>query len=505
MMVETVPSHPRRWAILGVICFSLLVVVIDVTVLHVAAPAISEDLDPTALQLLWIIDVYPLVAAPLLITSGALGDRFGRKRLLISGMVLFGVASLAATFAPTAETLIAARAVLGVAGAMIMPPTMSIIRDVFRDRDERVRAVGIWSAVSAGGAAIGPLIGGFLVEHFWWGAVFLINVPIVLVIVPVAMRLLPESRAAEPPPWNGLAMASTVVGILGIAYGFKEGARYGFIDPKVLLALTAGIGCLVWFARSQLRAPEPLLDVRLFARRDFSVAVGCVLLSMFGLVGIEFFGAQYLQLVLGLEPFDAALRLVPLMLSTLAGGLLAARVLGWLGTRWTISLGLAGTGLGLIPMLFLGLSDQYYLLWPSFLVIGFALEVALVASNDVIISSVPADEAGQAAAIEETAYELGGGFGVAVLGSILAIVYTNQIGSIEGISNPGIANAEESLGRALEIAGSMSTNVANSLIETAKLAFMSGYHTAIAVSIALVGVSALISAALLRPAKSPNP
>ncbi|MBN8867618.1 MAG: MFS transporter [Solirubrobacterales bacterium] len=498
-MGETGRSHPRRWAILAVICSSLLVVVIDVTVLHVAAPAISEDLDPTALQLLWIIDVYPLVAAPLLVTSGVLGDRLGRKRILLAGMVLFGLASIGATFAPTAEALIAARAVLGVAGAMIMPPTMSIIRDVFRDRDERVRAVGIWSAVSAGGAAIGPLIGGFLVEHFWWGAVFLINVPIVLGILPVAIRLLPESRAAEPPPWDGLAMAATVIGILGLAFGLKEGARYGFAEPEVLLSLLVAFGSLAWFTRRQLRAPHPLLDVRLFARRDFTVAVGCVLLSMFGLVGIEFFGAQYLQLVLGLEPLDAALRLLPLMLSTLAGGLLAARVLRWLGTRWTISLGLAGTGIGLVPMLFLGLADQYLLLWPAFLVIGFTLEIALVAANDVIISSVPADEAGQAAAIEETAYELGGGFGVAVLGSILAIVYTNQIESIKGVGGPGIADAEESLSRALEVAARMSDDVAGSLIETAKLAFMSGYHTAIAVSIALVGVSAGIAAVLLRP------
>jgi DHA2 family multidrug resistance protein-like MFS transporter len=474
-------------------------VVIDVTVLHVAAPAISEDLDPTALQLLWIIDVYPLVAAPLLITSGVLGDRFGRKRLLLAGMALFGLASVGATFAPTAEALIAARAVLGVAGAMIMPPTMSIIRDVFRDRHERVRAVGIWSAVSAGGAAVGPLVGGFLVEHLWWGAVFLINVPIVLGILPVAIRLLPESRAAEPPPWDGLAMAATVVGILGLAFGFKEGARYGFLDPEILVSLLVAVGCLAWFTRRQLRAPQPLLDVRLFTRREFAVAVGCVLLSMFGLVGIEFFGAQYLQLVLGLEPFDAALRLLPLMISTLAGGLLAARVLARIGTRWTISLGLAGTAIGLVPMLFLGLADQYLLLWPSFLVIGFALEVALVAANDVIISSVPADEAGQAASIEETAYELGGGFGVAVLGSILAIVYTDQIGHIEGISGPGIANAQESLPRALEIADKMSSGVAASLIETARLAFMSGYNTAIAVSIALVGVSAVIAALLLRP------
>jgi len=476
-----------------------MVVVIDVTVLHVAAPAISKDLDPTALQLLWIIDVYPLVAAPLLIASGVLGDRLGRKRLLLAGLGVFGAASLGATVAPSSEALIAARALLGVGGAMIMPPTMAIIRDAFRDREERVRAVGIWSAVSAGGAAVGPLVGGFLVEHLWWGAVFLINVPIVLAIVPVAARLLPESRAEEPPPWDSLSVILTVVGILGLAFGLKEGARYGFADPVVLASLLVGAGALTFFARRQLRARVPLLDVRLFARREFSVAVGCVLLSMFGLVGIEFFGAQYLQLVLGLSPIGAALRLLPLMLSTLAGGLLAARVLSLLGTRWTISLGLGGTALGLVPMLALGLADEYVLLWSSFLVIGFALEVALVAANDVIISSVPADEAGQAAAIEETAYELGGGFGVAVLGSILAIVYTAEIGPIDGITAVGIGNAEESLSRALEIAQDMSVTVAEPLIETAKTAFMTGYHTAIAVSIALVGASAAAAGVLLRP------
>lgn len=501
-MAATAASHPRRWAILAVICAALMVVVIDVTVLHVAAPAISGDLDPTALQLLWIIDIYPLVAAPLLIAAGVLGDRLGRKRMLVAGLAVFGIASIAATFAPTAEALIAARALLGVGGAMILPSTMSIIRDVFRDRSERVKAVGIWSAVSAGGAAIGPLVGGFLVEHFWWGAVFLINVPVVLLIVPVALRLLAESRSTQPPPWDSPSVVMTIVGILGLAFGFKEGARYGFVDPVVLASLLTGAGSLIWFTRRQLSAKLPLLDVRLFLRREFTVAVGCVFLAMFGLVGIEFFGAQYLQLVLGLGAFDAALRLLPLMLSTLAGGLLASRVLGLLGTRWTISLGLAGTGLGLVPMLALGLTDQYYLLWPSFLVIGFTLEVALVAANDVIISSVPADEAGQAAAIEGTAYELGGGFGVAALGSILAFVYTAKIGPTEGVSSVGLRNAEESLGRALEIAERMSTTVGKPLIETAKLAFMSGYHTAIAVSIALVGVSAAVAAILLRPRPS---
>ncbi|MDQ2700055.1 MAG: MFS transporter [Actinomycetota bacterium] len=505
-MVETRASHPNRWAILTVLCLSLLVVVIDVTVLHVAAPAISADLDPTALQLLWIIDVYPLVAAPLLLASGVAGDRLGRKSVLLAGYVVFGVASLAAAFAPTAELLIAARALLGVGGAMIMPATMSIIRDAFRDRGERIRAVGIWSATSAGGAAVGPLVGGFLVEHWWWGSVFLINIPILLLVAPFAIRLIPTSRAESPPPWDTVAVVLAGVGILGIAFGFKEGARYGFDNPKALVSVFAGSLALYLFTRSQLREERPLLNVRLFARREFSVAVGCVFLAMFGLVGIEFFGAQYLQLVLGLEPLAAAVRLLPLMLSTLAGGLLAARVLERLGTKATITLGLGVTALALVPMLALGLDDQYWLLWPPFILIGFALEVALVAANDVIISSVPADEAGGAAAIEETAYELGSGFGVAVLGSVLAIAYTSHVKPIEGVSSVGLDTARESLNRAIDIAQTMPSTMADPLIEGSRLAFMTGYHTMILVSIGIIGLSAMISGFVLRnQSRLPDP
>ncbi|MDQ2623050.1 MAG: MFS transporter [Actinomycetota bacterium] len=497
-MVETVPSHPRRWAILGVLCVPLLIVVIDVTVLHVAAPAISADLDPTAIQLLWIIDIYSLVAPPLLLAAGLLGDRIGRRTVFLAGLAVFALASLAAAFAPSASALIAARALLGVGGAMILPATMSIVRDVFRDRAERVRAVGIWSAVSAGGAAIGPLLGGFLVEHFSWHAVFLINVPIVLLVVPFAIRFLPLSKATVSPPWDTGAIILAGIGVLGIAFGIKEGTRHGFTDPEALTALVIGIAGGFFFCRGQLRAAEPVLNVRLFARPEFAAAVGAVFLTMFGLVGIEFFGAQYLQLVLGLEPLAAAVRLMPLMISTLIGGLLAARVLARLGTRWTISLGLGATAAGLIPMLWLGLEDQYILLWPAFILIGFALEVALVAANDVIISAVPADEAGGAAAIEETAYELGAGFGVAVLGSIIAAIYSADIRPIKGVSEVGLDEARESISRAIDIAQGMPTTMAEPLIDAARIAFMSGYHTMVLVAAGLIGSGAVVAAFLLR-------
>ncbi len=497
-MSPTLPASAGRWTVLAVICAAISVVVIDVTVLHVAAPAMTEELKPSSIELLWIIDVYPLVVAPLLVASGALGDRFGRKRMLLAGLVIFGLASVLATIAWNPLVLIAARAVMGVGGALILPASMAIVRDAFEDRNERRTAVGIWSATMAGGAAVGPLVGGFLVEHWWWGAVFLINVPVVLVVLPLGLKLLPESRAQVPPPWDTLAVVLAGVGILGLAWGLKEGARHGFAEPLVLVVLIAALTALTVFARRQLARSEPLLDVRLFADRTFTVATGVVLLSMFGLVGLELFFAQYLQLVLGLEPLAASVRLLPLMLSSLVGGLTAARLLGRFGTRATIAGGLLLTTIALVPLLALGLDDQYLLLALPFLALGFGLEIALVAANDVIISAVPAERAGNAAAIEETAYELGGGLGVAVLGSILAAVYSDHLDPVPGVGDGAMAAAGESLGRAVEVASGLPAAVGDALVGDASSAFLSGLHAVVIVSIALLAVSAVLAAIVLR-------
>ncbi len=491
-------SAPDRWRVLAVLCAALVVVIIDVTVLHVAAPSITEDLRPSAVGLLWIIDIYPLVVAPLLVATGTLGDRLGRRRMLIAGMVVFGAASALSAFAPSTAVLIVARALMGVGGAMIMPSTMSIVRDVFRDRRERVQAVGIWSATLAVGAAVGPLVGGFLVEHFWWGSVFLVNVPVLAVVLPFALRILPESRAAQPPPWDLLSVVLVGGGVLGLAFGIKHGARYGFGDPLAFATLAAAVVLLVVFTRRQLRMPEAVLDVRLFADPTFSVAVGCVLLSIFGLVGLELFFAQYLQLVIGLEPLAASVRLMPLVGATLVGSLLAARLLHRLGTRIVVAGGLALTTLALVPLLWLGVEDEYLLLWPPFVVMGFGLEVALVAANDAIISAVSADRAGGAAAIEETAYELGGGLGVAVLGSIVAAGYSAALTAVPGVSGRDMEAARESIGRAVEVAERLPAAVGERLVAVAQAAFVDGFRLAIVVSIGLLGASALLAALLLR-------
>lgn len=488
----------RRWHVLAVVCGALFVVVVDATVLHVAAPSISEDLRPSAVELLWIIDVYSLVVAPLLVFFAKLGDRVGRPQVMLAGTAVFAAASLAAAFAPTPLALIAGRALMGVGGAMIMPQTMSIVRDVFPDRRERTTAVGIWVSVSSAGAAIGPIIGGFLVEHFWWGSVFLINIPVLAAIAVATLRWVPESRAANPAPLDPVSVVLVTTAILGLAFGGKHGARYGFADPAALVPLLGGATLLAAFVRRQLRADVPLLDVRLFGQRAFAVAVGCIVLAMVALIGLDFFFAQYLQLVLGLEPLAASIRLIPLAAATVVGGLIAAPILARAGTRVAIAGGLLVSALSLVPLLSLGLEDEPLVLSGAFIALGLSIQVAAVAANDVIVSAVTADRAGDAAAIEETAYELGGGLGIAVLGSLLVAIASDALGPVPGVPAAGMAQAREGLSEAKEVAAGLPETAATALTEAARLAFLDGLHVTIAVSVGLMLLATAVAAAVLQ-------
>lgn len=503
-MTPDPPAPTNRWLVLAVISAALLIVVIDMTVLHVAVPRIAADLDPSATSLLWIVDIYPLVVAPLLVASGTLGDRFGRKRMLILGLLVFTGASLLAAFAWSPGVLILARAIQGVGGAMIMPSTMSIIRVVFPDRQERVKAVGIWSAVMAGGAAAGPLVGGFLVEHFSWGAVFLINVPVLLVVLPFALRMLPESRHSDPPPWDLRSVAMVTAGVLLLAFGIKHGARHGFLDPQAAVALLVSIAMLGGFVRRQLAAARPLLELRLFANPAFSVAVGSVLLVMFALIGLELFFAQYLQLVIDLGPLDASIRLLPLAVMMLVGSLIAAPILRRFGARIVTAGGLGASALAVLPMLLTDGTDRYLLLAVPFLFLGLGLQLAMIASNDTILSSVTADNAGQAAAIEETAYDLGGGIGVAVLGAIGAAVFTGRVGDVPGLGAADHEAASQSINEALTVAERLPSELGDRLLAASADAFLAGFHTVLLVAFGLVAVSALIAAIFIPGRERPR-
>ncbi|ETK32169.1 transporter [Microbispora sp. ATCC PTA-5024] len=494
-----------RWSVLALLCFSLLLIAVDATVLHIAVPALTAALEPSAVQLLWIIDVYSLVVAPLLVTFGTLGDRFGRRPFVLAGYVVFGLASLSAAFAGSAGALIVSRAVLGVGGAMIMPATLSIIRQVFTDRRERAIALGVWSAVAAAGAAVGPLIGGVLVEHLWWGAVFLINVPVLAVVLPVAVRILPASPRRTGQRWDALSAALSTLGILAVAFGLKE-AGYGHAMGRGVsgVVFLAGAGLLVWFVRRQRRLAFPLLDLELFRQRGFATGVGCVLLSIFALVGLELMLAQYLQLVLGLSPLEAAVRMLPLMLAAIAGGLAAAHVLQRAGLRATVSGGLGLTALSLAPVLTWGAEPHETMLTVCFAGIGFGVEVALLAASDTIMASVPESRAGGAAAIEETAYELGAGLGIAVLGTITTMVYAPALGTVPGVPGRLMGEARESLAAAAHAASRAGGAPGAELMDAARAAFVTALHSTVLVSLALLAVTA-VAVALLIPRPAPPP
>ncbi|WP_461029592.1 MFS transporter, partial [Streptomyces sparsus] len=422
-----------RWTVLVMLCSSLLLVAVDATVLHVAVPAVSADLRPSAMELLWIVDCYPLVCASLLILFGTLGDRTGRRRVLLYGYALFGLASALAVVATSPGVLIAARALLGVGGAMIMPATLSILRQVFPDRRERALAIGIWSAVAAVGAALGPLVGGALLEYFWWGSVFLINIPLMAVSIPLGRWLVPESTGEREGPWDVLGALTAVAGLGGVILGVKRIGAGELLSPLTLTLLLAGAGLLTLFVRRQRRRPFPLIDFAAFARPAFGTAVGCIVLTVLALVGLALIAAQYLQLVLGLSPLETGLRLLPLSVAAIAAGLAGPRMLQWLGPRTMVALGFVTTAVAVLSLVSVGEHDRPAVLVGGFVLLGFGLETTLFGCYESMLSDAPPQQAGGAAAVGETAYQLGAGLGIAVLGSVMNGAYTAAVRRTDGL------------------------------------------------------------------------
>ncbi|MDU0301090.1 MFS transporter [Streptomyces sp. PAL114] len=486
----------NRWVVLVVLCVSLLLVAVDATVLHVAVPAVTEDLKPGAVELLWIVDAYPLVCASLLILFGTLGDRVGRRRVLLLGYTLFGVASALAAFAGNAELLIAARALLGVGGAMIMPATLSILRQVFPDRRERALAIGIWSAVAAVGAAVGPLLGGFLLEHFWWGSVFLVNIPLMLVSLPVGRILLPESKGDGDGPWDVVGALTAAAGLFAVVLGVKQ-LGGGETGPGTL-PLAAGVALLVLFVRRQRRRAHPLIDLRMFARPAFSTSVGCIVLAMLALVGLELIAAQYLQLVLGLSPLETGLRLLPLTVAAMAAGLAGARALRRFGPRRMVSFGFCLTAGAVVMLTAMGDQDNAPLLFGGFVLLGFGLETTLFGAYESMLSEAPQEQAGGAAAIGETSYQLGAGIGIALLGSVMNVAYAPGLAQVPGVPAPASDAAAHSLGEAYEVAARLGGPAGEALRLAARHSFVHGLHVTLLVSAGLLLAGAAMALRLPR-------
>ncbi|WP_330303251.1 MULTISPECIES: MFS transporter [unclassified Streptomyces] len=463
-----VEKRPDRWVALSVLVLAVLLVAVDATVLGLATPYISEDLKPSGTQLLWIGDVYSFVIAGLLVSMGSLGDRIGRKKLLLVGATAFGLISVLNAFATTPELMILARALLGVAGATLMPATLALIRNIFHDPRERSFAIGIWGATASAGTAVGPVAGGFLLEHFWWGSVFLINLPVMVVLVLVGIRLLPESKNPNPGPWDLTSVTLSLVGVIGVVYAVKEAAAHGLSWEPTAAGLL-GAAALYWFVRRQLTLPAPLLDVRLFRNRGFSGAVLADLFTVLGMSGLVFFLSQYLQLVQGRGPFEAGLAEVPAAVGAVAAGLVAGSVARRFSVRAVVTGGLAAVGLALGALTLLSQSTGYPLLGAALLFVGIGAGFSFTVTADVILSSVPKEQAGAASAVSETAYELGAALGIALLGSIVTGVYAGFPGPA---GTP--AEAHESLGGAVEAAKGLSAHTSEPMLSAARESFVDG-------------------------------
>ncbi|MFD4240770.1 MFS transporter [Streptomyces sp. NPDC058525] len=489
----------NRWVVLAVLCVSLVLVALDATILHVAVPSLTEDLRPGSIELLWIVDAYPLVCAALLILFGTLGDRVGRRRILLLGYGLFGAASAMAALADNAQVLIAARALLGIGGAMIMPATLSILRQVFPDRRERALAIGIWTAVAAIGAASGPVLGGFLVQHFWWGSVFLINIPLMALILPLGRWLLPESKGSSDGPWDVTGALMAAAGVLGSVLGIKRlGAERELLDLEALVPLVLGVALLVLFVRRQKRRPHPLIDMRMFSRAAFSTSVGCIVLAMLALVGLELIAVQYLQLVLHLSPLETGLRLLPLTFAAMAAGATGSYTLARVGPRTMVSLGFLLTAFAVLVLTFMGHDDRPVLLTVGFILLGFGLQTTLFAAYESMLNEAPAATAGGAASIGETSYQLGAGMGIALLGSVMNAAYAPGLADVPGVSAQDSAGAAHSLGEAYQIAAQLGGPAGEALHAAARNSFVSGLHVTLLVSAGLLVAGAVMALKLPR-------
>ncbi|MFD3757432.1 MFS transporter [Streptomyces sp. NPDC058622] len=467
----------ERWAMLAVLCASLLLVAMDATILNVALPSLIDDLRPSAIQQLWIIDIYGLVLGGLLVTTGALGDRVGRKKLFLIGFVLFGVASVLAATAGSSTQLIAGRVLLGIGGAMVMPSTLSLIRNIFADPRERNLAIGIWAAVAGAGAAIGPVVGGLLVERYGWAAAFWVNVPVVVVTVAAGLWLLPEFKDAGHHALDRLSAVLSVAGIISLAWGIKHVAtgRPGAADLAVLLA---GIVLLTWFARRQLRLEDPLLDVRLFRNRPFTAAALVTLMAMLAAGAALFLVSLWLQYVHGYSPFEAGLRTLPTALAMLVSSLLAPTLMHRIGVRACMALGLAGLVAGFTLLALAPQPTSYAYVAVFLTTLGFSDGLAVTTAASVLVSAVPAERAGQAGAVSETSYELGVGLGVALLGSIHGAAYARHMAGTPAV-------AAESIGGAGEYAETLPAAERAGLLERARDSFDSALTTTSYVSIGI--------------------
>jgi DHA2 family multidrug resistance protein-like MFS transporter len=502
----TTPRAGRReWVGLGVLALACLLYVMDLTVLHLAVPAISADLQPSSTQLLWIIDVYGFFVAGALITMGTLGDRIGRRRLLLIGAAAFGVGSLLAAFSPSAELLIVSRALLGIAGATLAPSTLSLIFHMFQDPKQRSTAIGIWIASFSAGGAIGPVLGGALLELFWWGSAFLLALPVMALLLVLGPRVLPEYRDPDAGRLDLVSAAMSIAAVLAVIYGLKQTAQDGF-GPVPALSIAAGLAVGVAFVRRQRGLADPMVDVGLFRITAFNAALATNFLAIFVAVGYFLFVAQYLQLVVGLSPLQAGLWSLPSAFGFIIGSQLGPRVLHRVRPAVVIGGGLASSAVGLAVLTQVGASAGLAPLIAGSVIISLGLAPVFALTTELIVGSAPPERAGAASGISETGAELGGALGIAILGSVGVAIYRGELADRLPAAVPAeaAAAARDTLGSAVAVAGELPGQLGAVVLQTAREAFVEGMRISSGIA-AVVAVGLAILALVMlrdRPAAS---
>ncbi|ADD42316.1 MFS transporter [Stackebrandtia nassauensis] len=490
-------AGPREWIGLAVLTLPTILIALDMNVLHLAVPSLTEDLNPSSSQLLWIIDIYGFLIAGFLITMGNLGDRVGRRRVLLYGAAAFGLASVLAAFAPNANLLIVARALLGIAGATLMPSTMSLIRNMFAHAGQRRTAITVWMTSFMGGSAVAPLVGGIMLERLWWGSVFLLGVPVMLLLLAVGPWLLPEYRDPKPGRLDPLSVVLSVLAVLAVIYGLKAVAEDGVGVVPVAVVL-AGVALAVGFVRRQRVLDDPLLDLKLLRIPEFSVSLSTQTIAVFSMGGVMLFMAQYLQLVAGLSPLESGLVMVPGTVFGIVGTLLLPRLVRWVRPAYLIGFGALLAAGGMLFFTQVDASGQLWLIVAGHIVVSLGFGPPMSLTADLIIGSAPPNKAGAAGAASETSGELGLALGVAIFGSIGTAIYRSNVAVPDAATAVQAETVEDTLGGAVSVARDLPGEAAAGLLESARSAFSTGMALGAGIGAVLVALISVLVVTKLR-------